>query len=257
MARLPRPSESDARHVPLRWVEDAAHYDVITRALERARVSLWIATANLKDMRLEAPIGSVARARRRYVSIAERFAELRARGVELRVLHGGLPSQPFRDSLARREQLSPSHEWLRQCPRVHLKIIAVDGTDLYLGSANLTGAGMGAKGAGRRNFELGVATTDHVLIDAAQRRFDSIWTGRECGSCRVRSSCPRPLDAAAPAAPDSPAARPARTSTAPGRSKPAAPERSQDAPAPRRTKGAAAARPKGAKTKKSVARRGA
>ena len=183
--------------MPLRWVEDAAHYDVIVDALTRARVSLWIATANLKDMRLEAPLGSVARARRRYVSIAERFAELRGRGVELRVLHGGAPSRPFRDSLAQRPQLSPAQDWLRQCPRVHLKLIAVDGSELYLGSANLTGAGMGAKGAGRRNFEVGVCTTDHVMLDAAQRRFDGIRTGQECGSCRVRASCPRPLDTSA------------------------------------------------------------
>lgn len=178
----------------MRWIEDAEHHDVIVDALARARVSLWIGTANLKDVRLEAPIGTAARARGRYVSIAERFAELRARSVELRVLHGGPPSRPFRDALARRASLSPTQAWLRQCPRVHLKMIVVDGTELYLGSANLTGAGMGAKAAGRRNFELGVSTTDHVLLDAAQRRFDRIWTGRECGACRVRSLCPRPLD---------------------------------------------------------------
>jgi phosphatidylserine/phosphatidylglycerophosphate/cardiolipin synthase-like enzyme len=214
LAQLPKTRTNDVRHVPLRWVEDTAHYDVIAGALARASVSLWIATANLKDMRLEAPIGSVARARRRYVSIAERFAELRARGVELRVLHGGQPSRPFRESMAGRQQLSPTHEWLRQCPRVHLKIIAVDGTDLYLGSANLTGAGMGAKGAGRRNFEIGVSTTDHVLIDAAQRRFDAIWNGRECGACRVRATCPRPLDASASAASAGPPS-PARPRAAP------------------------------------------
>lgn len=191
---LPRTRDNQVRHVPLRWVEDAEHYDVIVEALSRATVSLWIATANLKDVRLEAPIGSAARARRRYVSIAERFAEVLARGVELRVLHGGPPSQPFRESLAKRSRVRPVHDWLRQCPRVHLKMVAVDGTDLYLGSANLTGAGMGAKGAGRRNFELGVRTSDHVMLDAAQRRFDRIWTGRECGACRLRSVCPRPLD---------------------------------------------------------------
>jgi phosphatidylserine/phosphatidylglycerophosphate/cardiolipin synthase-like enzyme len=191
---LPRIRDKDIRHVPLRWVEDADHYDVIVDALSRANVSLWIATANLKDVRLEAPIGSAARARRRYVSIAERFGDLLARGVELRVLHGGPPSQPFRESLAKRPRLAPAQAWLRQCPRVHLKMVAVDGADLYLGSANLTGAGMGAKGAGRRNFELGIRTSDHVMLDAAQRRFDRIWTGRECAGCRVRANCPAPLD---------------------------------------------------------------
>jgi hypothetical protein len=242
--------------VPLRWVEDAAHYDVISGALARARVSLWIATANLKDMRLEAPIGSVARARRRYESIVERFAELRARGVELRVLHGGLPSQPFRESLARSERLSPAFDWLRQCPRVHLKIIAVDGSELYLGSANLTGAGMGAKGAGRRNFELGVSTTDHVLIDAAQRRFDAIWTGRECGSCRVRASCPRPLDTGAPASVETRAVSDRAKSPADAaRSRSAAFSRSKDAPAPRDTTDAPRARSKRANTKKKSSTR--
>jgi phosphatidylserine/phosphatidylglycerophosphate/cardiolipin synthase-like enzyme len=194
MPSLPRTRANITRHVPMRWIEDADHYDVIMDALARASVSLWIGTANLKDVRLEAPIGTAARARGRYVSIVERFEELRARRIELRVLHGAPPSRPFRETLARRANLSPARTWLRQCPRVHLKMIVVDGTELYLGSANLTGAGMGAKGAGRRNFELGLSTTDHVMLDTAQRRFDRIWTGRECGACRLRSVCPAPLD---------------------------------------------------------------
>jgi phosphatidylserine/phosphatidylglycerophosphate/cardiolipin synthase-like enzyme len=83
---------------------------------------------------------------------------------------------------------------MRACPRVHLKIVVIDARLLYLGSANWTGAGLGAKGVGRRNFELGIVTDDDVLLDAAQLRFDRIWSGRECGACRLRSSCPAPLD---------------------------------------------------------------
>jgi phosphatidylserine/phosphatidylglycerophosphate/cardiolipin synthase-like enzyme len=183
------------RHVALEWIEDAAHYEFLTRALTQAKVSVWIATANLKDVRMEAPIGSVARARKRFVSVADRFADRVAAGVELRVLHAAEPSRPFRESLAKRPALGREHKHLRRCPRVHLKLIIVDGTELYFGSANFTGAGFGAKGEGRRNFELGVTTTDHVLVDAAQRRFDRIWNGRECKGCRVRQHCPAPLDA--------------------------------------------------------------
>jgi phosphatidylserine/phosphatidylglycerophosphate/cardiolipin synthase-like enzyme len=83
---------------------------------------------------------------------------------------------------------------MRTCPRVHLKLIVVDGAYAYLGSANFTGAGLGARGDGRRNFELGVATDDDVLLDSAQLRFDRIWSGRECGACRLRARCPAPLD---------------------------------------------------------------
>lgn len=174
---------------------------MIAGAIQGAKVSLWIATANLKDVRVEAPLGSVARARGRFVSITEHLESLVKRGVEVRILHGGTPSRAFRESLEKRRGLAAPGFEMRECPRVHLKIIAVDGAYLYLGSANFTGAGLGAKGDGRRNFELGFATDDDVLLDAAQLRFDRIWTGRECGACRLRSRCPKPLDAPAPPAP--------------------------------------------------------
>jgi phosphatidylserine/phosphatidylglycerophosphate/cardiolipin synthase-like enzyme len=179
---------------------DLQHYDnVMLRALSEAKVSVWIGTANVKDIRLEAPIGTRARARGQYLSITERLVELVRRKVEVRILHGALPSRPFRESLSGSPELTPPRFEMRHCPRVHLKMIAVDGAYLYLGSANFTGAGLGAKAEGRRNFELGVATDDDVLLDATQARFDRIWTGRECGACRLRAECPGPLDNLRPA----------------------------------------------------------
>jgi phosphatidylserine/phosphatidylglycerophosphate/cardiolipin synthase-like enzyme len=176
-------------------VADIEHYDkVILGALSQARVSVWIGTANVKDIRLEAPVGTRARARGQYESITERLTDLVRRKVEVRILHGGIPSRPFRESLARSQELVPPRFEMRHCPRVHLKMIAVDGAYLYLGSANFTGAGLGAKGEGRRNFELGISTDDHLLLDATQARFERIWRGSECGACRMRAACPRPLD---------------------------------------------------------------
>jgi phosphatidylserine/phosphatidylglycerophosphate/cardiolipin synthase-like enzyme len=189
-------SREGYREALLELVSDGRHYSsVVLPALREARVSLWIATANLKDVHVEAPIGTRSRAQGRFMSATECFEDLAARGVEVRILHGGIPSRPFRASLARRRGLKPPHFELRHCPRVHLKMVVVDGRSLYLGSANFTGAGIGARGDGRRNFELGIVTEDDVLLDAAQLRFDRIWTGRECGSCRMRSECPGPLDA--------------------------------------------------------------
>jgi len=193
---FPLPMASDVRRALVELVADRRHYDeVVLRAIGEARVSVWISTANLKDVHIEAPIGTRARAKGRYMSITERFEELVGRGVEVRILHGAPPSRRFRASLARRRGLKNKKFELRHCPRVHLKMIAVDGSYLYLGSANFTGAGIGAKQDGRRNFELGIVTDDDVLLDAAQLRFDRIWSGRECGACRLRSSCPTPLDA--------------------------------------------------------------
>ena len=53
MPRLPRTRDNQVRQVPLRWIEDADHYDVIVDAISRAGVSLWIATANLKELMVE------------------------------------------------------------------------------------------------------------------------------------------------------------------------------------------------------------
>jgi phosphatidylserine/phosphatidylglycerophosphate/cardiolipin synthase-like enzyme len=187
--------ESFRRRANVALIVDRAHYDeVILGAVARARVSVWIGTANLKELHIEAAPGTRARAQGRYVSILQTFEGLAERGVELRILHGALPSGPFRAELARRRSLAKGGLAMRRCPRVHLKLIAVDGRALYLGSANFTGAGLGAKGEGRRNFEMGILTDDDAMLDAAQERFDAIWTGRECGGCKLRSVCPKPLD---------------------------------------------------------------
>lgn len=173
----------DEQHVPL----------VVDEVIGRARVSLWISTANVKDMMVEAPIGSSARARGRYVSVLERLAEMARRGVELRMIHATKPSQAFRASLARRAVVR-DRLVMRQCVRNHMKLIVADGRVAYVGSANFTGAGLGAKAPARRNFELGLLVDDDVLLDVIQARFEQIWQGAACAGCRLRSACPAPID---------------------------------------------------------------
>ncbi|PIE05715.1 MAG: phospholipase [Sorangium cellulosum] len=160
----------------------------------QARVSVWIATANVKDLMVPAAPGTMERSKRRYVSILQRLANLSREGVELRMLHASQPSKAFRASLAKQSPLNNGGLQMRMCPRVHLKLIVVDGKKAYWGSANFTGAGLGAKAAGRRNFEMGVVVDDDVLLDVVQARFDAIWAGRSCAGCRLRSVCPEPLD---------------------------------------------------------------
>lgn len=184
----------EPRQARVRLLFDREHYETLVLGLVRGvRTSLWIATANLKELMVEAPIGSRARARGRYVSIVEDLRSLLARGVDLRLLHASSPSGPMTRSIGGDASLRSR---MRMCPRVHLKVIAADGAWLYLGSANFTGAGLGAKNDGRRNFELGVLTDDDVLLDATQARFDRIWRGKECASCKLRSVCPAPIDQA-------------------------------------------------------------
>ncbi len=185
------------RPVPLRVVADREHYDQVMSAVLDARRSVWISTANLKDVMVEDPRVIPGRRRGRrgnYRSVLDALAELAAQGVELRLLHAAPPSRAFRRSFDARPELVEGGIEMRTCPRVHLKTVVVDARLAYLGSANWTGAGLGARGDGRRNFEMGIVTSDEQTIDQIQDRYDRIWRGAECQDCRLRDKCEMPLD---------------------------------------------------------------
>ena len=188
--------DSCAQAVPVSLVADRGHYEQVMSAVVDAERSIWIATANVKDLMVERR-GALRSSRQRrgaYESVLDVFARLVERGVEIRLLHAGFPSKAFRKSFDAQPALVAGGLEMRSCPRVHLKTVIVDAAMAYLGSANWTGAGLGAKGEGRRNFEMGVITRDDLAIDEIQARFDRIWRGAECGACRLRDVCEMPLD---------------------------------------------------------------
>ncbi len=182
-----------------KFVAGRALYDeVIAGGIARARESVWIATANVKELFVERP----GLGRRRVASVVNLLADLHARGVELRLLHAELPSRRFRAAFDRHKALVAGGLAMKQCPRVHMKAVIVDGAWLYLGSANFTGAGLGMKGDDKRNFELGFVTEDFELLDRVQAMFDALWRGQPCATCKLRDICPDPggyLSASPPA----------------------------------------------------------
>jgi phosphatidylserine/phosphatidylglycerophosphate/cardiolipin synthase-like enzyme len=194
------------RSAVVRLISGRGHYETVIAAVRGARTSIWIATANLKELMVEDDRWSSKKRRDAYRSVIGVFAELVGRGVEIRLLHAAPPSRPFRKELGRHAELlgtfrkktpSPLAKGsfaMRDCPRVHMKAVIVDGSFMYLGSANWTGAGLGAKGTGRRNFEAGIVTDDTVMLDDVQELFDRIWRGAECKECKLRAVCPGPLD---------------------------------------------------------------
>ena len=79
------------------------------------------------------------------------------------------------------------------CPRVHFKLIIIDSVIAYVGSANLTGAGMGMKSPRKRNFEAGILTDDPEMVGAAIEQFDNVWMGKFCKDCGRRDYCADPI----------------------------------------------------------------
>ncbi len=167
-------------------VTNEAHFRrVVLDGMLQARVSLDVMTADFKAMLVPAA------GRRRAPSIVEHFRRLAARGVEIRLLHAGTPSGP---ALAELKRALPERLTIRRCPRLHAKAVVIDCRAMYLGSANLTGAGLGAKADGKRNFEMGVWTESAGMIDAVLEEFNALWEGRRCEGCRRKDVCPVPLE---------------------------------------------------------------
>jgi phosphatidylserine/phosphatidylglycerophosphate/cardiolipin synthase-like enzyme len=171
---------------PAELVIDAQHFHRIVRdGILTAKTSLDISTADFKAMLVPEP------GTRRAKSIVEIFRRLAARGVEIRLLHAGTPSSA---ALRELKKELPQNLTIRRCPRLHAKAVVIDARRMYLGSANLTGAGLGAKADGRRNFEMGIWTESPALIDAVLGEFNALWEGHRCESCKRKDVCPVPLE---------------------------------------------------------------
>ena len=170
----------------LRFVADREVYEeVVCQAIPKARQLLWLATSDLKDLHVQK--GG------RMVPFLELLSDLIGKKVEVRLLHAKEPGPIFRRDFDRYPNLIAGLERML-CPRVHLKCIVVDGTYAYLGSANLTGAGLGAKSSRRRNFESGIVTTDKAIVGKVMDHFDSIWRGGHCKDCGRKEFCEESMD---------------------------------------------------------------
>lgn len=170
----------------LRFVTDRQIYEqVIGTAVIGARRQLWLATADLKDLYVEK--------NGRMAPFLEVLSDLISRNVEIRLLHAREPGPRFRRDFDRYPNLIGGLERML-CPRVHLKCAVVDGQFAYVGSANLTGAGLGAKGPRRRNFESGIVTTDAGIVEQVMEQFDRIWRGDHCAKCDRKEFCDEYVD---------------------------------------------------------------
>lgn len=161
------------------------HYDKVIERVASVKKSLWIGTADIKDLYVKAG--------NRAIPFLGVLASLLRRGVEIRLIHAKEPGPAFREDFDRYPILKTGLERML-CPRVHFKIVIFDFETAYIGSANLTGAGIGMKSSNRRNFEAGILTNEPSLVEAAAEQFDSVWRGAHCPQCGRRQYCAEPIN---------------------------------------------------------------
>lgn len=165
----------------LKYIADKNHYSEVLARCSTVKHDLWIGTADLKDLY----VGTSGNNAEPFLSVLDRLLKC---GVDVRLLHAKEPGDNFREDFDKYPGLWTRLE-RRLCPRVHFKIMIFDCSVAYIGSANLTGAGIGMKGEGSRNFEAGILTDDTSLVDAAADHLDSVWQGRHCHVCKRKAFC--------------------------------------------------------------------
>ena len=171
--------------VPItQFISNEEHCEKVIERIKNVKKVLWIGTADIKDL--------YVRDIRGMKPLLKVLSNLVKNGVEIRLIHAKEPGPAFREDFDKYPVLIKGMERVL-CPRVHFKIIIFDLKTAYIGSANLTGAGLGMKGENTRNFEAGILTSEKELVKAAINQFDTVWMGSFCMNCKRKEFCGDPI----------------------------------------------------------------
>jgi phosphatidylserine/phosphatidylglycerophosphate/cardiolipin synthase-like enzyme len=152
------------------YISNSDHYKEVLSRVQSVKHTLWIGTADIKDLYVE-----IGQEKMPFLALV---AQLIRRGVEVRLIHAKEPGPNFREYFDKYPVLYDRLERVL-CPRVHFKILVFDCKEVYIGSANLTGAGIGMKAEATRNFEAGILTNDPKIVGLTRcqtlRELYSFW----------------------------------------------------------------------------------
>lgn len=164
----------------IKYIANAQHYDDVLARVASVKNTLWIGTADIKDVYVKSGASAIP--------LLAVFDRLVKKNVAIRLIHAKEPGPIFRKEHEKYPSLWSLME-MTLCPRVHFKLMIFDMQTAYIGSANLTGAGIGMKSKERRNFEAGILTNEPSLVGAAINQFDEVWRGSCCKKCGRKNYC--------------------------------------------------------------------
>ena len=168
----------------LTYISNTDHYKEVLSRVQSVKHILWIGTADIKELHVE-----VGKQKKNFLAV---LAGLIRRSVEVKLIHAKEPGSNFRKDFDKYPVLYDRLERVL-CPRVHFKVLLFDSKEVYIGSANLTGTGMGMKTDNKRNFEAGILTDDPKVVEQAMNQLDEVWIVKHCKACKRREYCSDPI----------------------------------------------------------------
>lgn len=172
--------------IPTTLISDREHYEFLIGNIRNAKRSVLIATANVKRFSIgetEAKASSES-----FLNILDSLAKS---GVDIRIICSS-PSRGFLEEMEGHEGLiNNPHFTFKTCRRCHMKMVIIDSEIIYIGSANITAAGMGPRIDTRRNFEAGMISSDINLVEQGIDIFEEKWSEKRCATCYYKTECRR------------------------------------------------------------------
>lgn len=163
-------------------------YDEVVKRIASAKSSISIMTADFNVFRLK-PTSKQGKKYADGTPFLDFLIEKAKQGIAVNIVSSEKSSY-FEDSVERAYCNIPGNcfsVWF--CTRNHAKVVIIDDKWAYIGSANMTRAGIGQPHCSPGNFEAGILTEDSEIIASLNERFSDITCYKFCDDCHRRKGC--------------------------------------------------------------------
>ena len=172
-----------------RLIINEDHYQEVIERICAAKSSIKIMTANFKRFRLK-PTEDQGYHYNDGTPFIQYLMEKAVEGVSVQIICSR-PSASFTEEWQEYYQQMEEPDLFEYmfCDRNHSKIAVVDDKLAYIGSANVTPAGLGQGVFTPGNFEAGILTEDPGVISSLKEFFSIIWDEKWCINCHRAEKC--------------------------------------------------------------------
>ena len=172
-----------------RLITNEYHYRKVIERICAAKSSIKIMTANFKRFRLK-PTKEQGQDYNDGTPFIKCLMEKAVQGVSVQIICSN-PSPSFTEEWQEyyRQMGEPELFEYMFCDRNHAKLAIIDDKLAYVGSANVTPAGLGQGVFTPGNFEAGIITENQEVISSTKDFFTMIWDEKYCINCHRTEKC--------------------------------------------------------------------
>ena len=172
-----------------RLITNESHYQEVIRRICEAKTSIKIMSGDFKRFRLK-PTDNQGKDYNDGTPFIEYLMGKAVDGVSVKIICSR-PSQSFTEEWMAyyRQMKKPKLFEYMFCIRNHAKAVIIDDELAYIGSANVTPAGLGQGIFTPGNFEAGILTDNQDIVASVMALFSEIWDESRCADCHRADKC--------------------------------------------------------------------